>query len=79
MDAHLTFKEHHNRCMKQARAAEARLRGLTRMNGIVSVRVWAVQIACFPAVALYGTELWWDPKEIGRRENFQLLLNQHAR
>jgi hypothetical protein len=25
MDAHLTFKEHHNRCMKTARAAEARL------------------------------------------------------
>jgi len=26
MDAHLTFKEQHNRCMKKARAAEARLR-----------------------------------------------------
>jgi len=25
MDAHLTFKEHHNQCMKKARAAEARL------------------------------------------------------
>jgi len=25
MDAHLTFKEHHHRCMKKARAAEARL------------------------------------------------------
>jgi len=23
MDAHLTFKEHHNRCMKKARASEA--------------------------------------------------------
>ena len=25
IDTHLTFKEHHNRCMKNARAAEARL------------------------------------------------------
>jgi hypothetical protein len=23
--------------------------------------------------------LWWDPREIGRRENLQLLLNGHAR
>ena len=59
MDAHLTFKQHHNRCMKKARAAEARLR---------------VQ-----AVALYGSELLWDPKEIGRREDLQLLLNRQAR
>jgi len=29
MAAHLTFKEHHDRCMKKARAAEARLRSLT--------------------------------------------------
>jgi len=79
MDAHLTFKKHHNRCMKKARAAEARLRVLTRMHGIVSERVWAVQIACVQAVALYGSELWWDPKEIGRREDLQLLLDREAR
>jgi hypothetical protein len=30
IEAHLMFKEHHNRCMNQARAAEARLRTLTR-------------------------------------------------
>jgi hypothetical protein len=29
MDTHLTFKEHHNECMKKAMAAEARLRSLT--------------------------------------------------
>jgi hypothetical protein len=79
MDAHLTFKEHHNRCMKKARAAEARLRVLTRMHGIVPEPVRAVQIACVQAVTLYGSELWWDPKEIGRREDLQLLLNRQAR
>jgi hypothetical protein len=35
MDVHLTFKEQHNRCMKKARAAEARLRTLTTTYGIV--------------------------------------------
>ncbi|KAF8533028.1 hypothetical protein BDD12DRAFT_900657 [Trichophaea hybrida] len=40
MDAHLTFKEHHNRCLKKARAAEARLRTLTRMHGIVPEWLW---------------------------------------
>jgi len=76
MDAHLTFKEHHNRCMKKARAAEARLRVLAKMHGIIPERVRAVQIACVQAVALYGSELWWDPREICRREDLQLLLNR---
>jgi hypothetical protein len=62
MDAHLTFKEHHNRCMKNPRAAEARLRTLTKTYGVVPESVRAVQIACVQAVALYGSELWWDPK-----------------
>jgi len=57
MDAHLTFKEHHNRCMKLARAAEARLRVLKKMHGIIPDRVRAVQIACVQAVALYGSDL----------------------
>ena len=56
MDAHLTFKEHHNCCMKKARAAEDQLRVLTRMHGIVPERVWAVHVACVYAVALYGSE-----------------------
>ena len=65
--------------MKKARAAEARLRILTKMHGIIPERVRAVQIACIPAVTLYGSELWWDPREIGRREDLQLMLNWQAR
>ena len=76
MHAHRMFKDHHNCCMKKARAAEARLRVLTRMHGIVPERVTAIQKACIQAVALYGSELWLDAKEIGRREDFQLLLNR---
>jgi hypothetical protein len=79
MDAHLTFKEHHNRCMKKARAAEARLRTLTKTYGVVPESVRAVQVVCVQAVALYGSELWWDPREVGRRDDLQLLLNRQAR
>jgi len=79
MDAHLTFKEHHNWCMRKARLVEARLRVLTKMHGIIPEQVRAVQIACVQAVALYGNELWWDPGEIGRQEDVQLLLNRQAR
>jgi len=78
-DDHRTFKEHYNRCMKKDRAAEARLRILTRMVGILPERVRAVHVAFVQAVALYGSELWWDTKEIGRREDRQLLLNRPAR
>jgi hypothetical protein len=79
MDAHLTFKEHHNQCMKMARAVEARLRVLTKMHVIIPERVRAVLTACVQAIALYGSELWWDPREIGRQEDLQLPLNQQAR
>jgi len=79
MDTHLTFKEPHNQCMKKAMAAEARLRGLTRMHGIVPEGVRAVQTACVQAVSLYGSEQWWDLGEIGRRQDLQLLLNRQAR
>ena len=79
MDAHLTFNEHHNRCMKKSRAAETRLRSLTKTYGIVHESLRGVQMACFQAIALYGSTLWWDPTEVGRRDDLQLLLNRHAR
>jgi hypothetical protein len=65
--------------MKTARAAEARLRTLTKIYGIVPESVLGVQVACVQAVALYGSELWWYPREVDRRDDLQLLLNRQAR
>jgi len=79
MDAHQTFMEHHTRCREEARAAEARLRLLTKTYGIVPEIIWVAQVACVQAVALYGSELFWDPREVGRRDDLQLLLNRQAR
>jgi len=79
IDAHLAFKEHHNRSMKKARGTEARLRTLTKTYGAVPERVRAVQVTCIQVVALYGSELWWDPREIGRLDDLQLLLYRQAR
>ena len=31
------------------------------------------------AVALYGSELRWDPRKVGRRDDLQLILNRHSR
>jgi len=77
-DAHLTFKEHRNRCMTKARAAEARLCTLTKTYGIVPESIRAFQVACVNAVELCGSEPWWHPKDVGRRDDLELLLNQHA-
>jgi len=79
MDAHLPFNEHHNRCMEKARAAEARQRIVTGMHGIVPEGVRARRISCVQAVALYGSEVWLDRREIDRRGDLQLLLNRQAR
>jgi hypothetical protein len=79
MDGHLKLKEHCNRCMKTAREAEARLQTLTKMYRDVPERVRAIQIACVQAVALYGSKVWWDPKEVDWGDDLQLLLNRQAR
>ena len=49
------------------------------MYGVVPESVRAVQVVSVQAVALYGSELWWDPSEGGRRDDLQLLLNRQAR
>jgi len=79
MDAHLTLKEHHNWCMKKARAAAVRLWTLTKTYSVVPESVRAVQVACVEDVALYRSELWWDPMVVGRWDDLQLLLNRQAR
>jgi len=48
------------------------------MHRIIAEQIRAVQIACVQAVGVYGSELRWDPREIGRREDLQLLLNWQA-
>jgi hypothetical protein len=58
MDTYLTFKEHDNRYMKKARAAEARLRLLTKTYSAAPESVQAVQVAYVDAVELYASELW---------------------
>jgi hypothetical protein len=78
MDGYLTFKKRHIRWRKKARAAEAKLRTFTTTYGAVPESIRAIQVECVQAVALYGSKLWWDPQEIGRRGNLQLLLNRQA-
>jgi len=79
LDAHLTFKEHQNRCIKRARATEAQHRSLTQTYGVVPVDARAVNSPCVLAFMLYGSELWWDPKERRWWDNPQILLNSQAR
>jgi hypothetical protein len=76
MHAHLMFKEHENRCMKKTSAAKARLQSLTKTYRVLPESVRQVHGACVQAVALYGTELWWDHREVGSRDDLQLLINQ---
>jgi hypothetical protein len=66
MAAHLTFKEHHNRCMKTARAAVAQLQSLTGTHGVETECVRVLQTACIQAIQLCVSELWWDPKQDSR-------------
>jgi hypothetical protein len=65
--------------MKKDCAAEARLRAVTKTDKIVPDSVRAVQVTWVQAFALYGSKLWWDPKEVGRRDDLLLLLNRQAR
>jgi hypothetical protein len=64
--------------MKQARAGEARLRTLIKSYSVVSESVRAVHVVCIQAVTIYGRELWCDPREVGKQDDLQLLLNRQA-
>jgi len=79
MDVHLTVQEDYNPCIKKASAVEARLRHRAKSSGVVPESVRAIKVACLQAVSLYWSELWWDPREVGRRDDFQLLLNHCTR
>ena len=35
-------------------------------------------MVCVQVVALDGSELWWDPGDVGKRDDLQLLLNRQA-
>jgi len=52
IDAHLTLKEHHNRCMKKATGTEARLQTLTKTYMVEPESVSTIQVACIQAVAI---------------------------
>lgn len=75
---HLTFKEDHQQCMQKASTGEARPRPLTDVHWVVPAWLGAVLVVCVEAIALYGCELWWNPKEGSRRDILQLLLNPQA-
>jgi len=64
--------------MKKAREAEARCRTLIKKHGIIPECVRAGQVMCVQAVALYGSESWWDLKEECRLDYLPLLVNQHT-
>jgi len=79
MDAHLTFEEHHDRCMKTAGAAEAWLLSLTGPHGVIAACGKVAQTSSIEDVALYRSGVWWDPKKGSQWEDIQLLLNRPGR
>jgi len=79
MDAHLTFKEQHNRYMKKDWVAEAQLRTVAMILGIVPESVSAVEVASVHAVELNGSKLGCDSQEICRHDALHLLINPQAR
>lgn len=64
--------------MKKAKAAEFRIKGLSKTHGLRTALVRRIQIAAVQSVALYGAELWWkDQKHY--QNDMQKLINRQAR
>jgi hypothetical protein len=55
--------------MQKASAAEARLQTLTKTERVETESILPVQEACIQLVASYGSELWWELKEVDRSDN----------
>ena len=65
--------------MPKPRAADSRLQTLTKTYRVFPEGGRAAAGGSIQAVAPYGCELWWDPREVGRPDDFQLLLHRRAR
>ena len=70
LDSHLNFNER----MKNARAAELRIKGLSKTYGLCLALVRRIQIAAVQSVALYGAELWWKGQKDFQKD-LQKLTN----
>lgn len=78
LDSALTFSTHIRERVKQAQAAEARIRSLTRTYGFLPELVRKIQIAAVQAIALFGAEIWWHRQKI-YQEHIQKLFNRQGR
>ena len=77
LDSHLNFAAHVNERMKKARAAELRIKGLSKTYRLCPVLVQRIQIAAVQSVALYGAELWWKGQKHFQKD-LQKLINRQA-
>lgn len=78
LDSRLNFAFHFNERMKQAKAAEFRIKGLSKTYGLCPGLVRRIQIAAVQSVALYGAELWWRGQKHYVKD-LQKLINRQAR
>ena len=78
LDSHLNFTAHVNGRMKKARAAELKIKGLSKIYELRPALVRKIQIAAVQSVALYGAELWWKGQK-NYQKDLQKLINRQAR
>lgn len=78
LDSRLNFAFHFNERMKKAKAAEARIKGLSKTYGLCPGLVRRIQIAAAQSVAFYGAELWWKGQK-NYQKDLQKLINRQAR
>ena len=78
LDSKLTFDVHIKEWVQQAKAAEARIKGLTRTHGLPPGLVRKIQIAAVQAIAFFGSEIWWHGQKVHQKE-VQKLLNRQGR
>jgi hypothetical protein len=74
LDDMLTLKDHTKITMAKARRAQNRVRSLMNKKGLSPGACRRIQVAAVQAVALYGSELWWQGQK-DRAQEVQKLLN----
>lgn len=64
--------------MKKAKAAEFRIKGLSKIYGLCPGLFRRIQVAAVQSVASYGAELWWRGQKHYQKD-LQKLINRQAR
>lgn len=63
LDSNLNFGSHFKKWLKKAKTAKAKIKALSKTDGLLVSLIYCIQIAAVQLIVLYKIELWWKDQK----------------